>query len=199
MGSRIMHLIIANQIAEKINIQDKHAFFIGGVAPDAVYPKGKSHFFVGHERDYTTTVEFEKFLNKYPKTDYVLGYYTHLIADYVWVKGFYQGWLKNRIDADHSLLARYHEDFRLLNAKLLYHYQLDSSILDNLNFNNVQDLDEVKGEDVQAFFPYVKEDMNYPKEHLEEELQVFTLLQIVGYVETCVERGLLKLRALGVE
>jgi hypothetical protein len=194
-----MHLIIANQIAEKINIQDKHAFFIGGVAPDAVYPKGKSHFFVGHERDYTTTVEFEKFLSKYPKTDYVLGYYTHLIADYVWVKGFYQGWLKNRIDADHSLLARYHEDFRLLNAKLLHHYQLDSSILDNLNFDNVQDLDEVKVEDVQAFFPYVKEDMNYPKEHLEEELQVFTHLQIVGYVETCVERGLLKLRAIGVE
>lgn len=199
MGSRIMHLIIAKQIAERINVQDKHAFFIGGVAPDAVYPKGKSHFFIGHEKDYTTTVEFEKFLDKYPRTDYVLGYYTHLIADYVWLKGFYQGWLRNRMVADDTLYERYHGDFRLLNAKLLHHYQIDERILDNLNYEGVHDLEEVKVEDVKSFFPYVKEDMNYPKEHLDEELKVFTFFQMVGYVETCIERGLLKLQELGVD
>ena len=194
-----MHLIIANQIAEKINIRDKHAFFIGGIAPDAVYPKGKSHFFRGNEKDYTTTVDFQSFLEKYQKTDYVLGYYTHLIADYVWLTGFYQGWLKNRMDADDTLYQRYHQDFRLLNGKLLHHYEIDSSILDNLNYDNIQDLDEVKVGDVKAFFPYVKEDMNYPKEHLDEELKVFTFLQMLGYVETSIERGLLKLQEIGVE
>ena len=37
MGSRIMHAIIANGIAEKLCIQDKTSFILGGVAPDAVH------------------------------------------------------------------------------------------------------------------------------------------------------------------
>lgn len=31
MGSRIMHAIIANRIAEKLCIQDKTSFILGGV------------------------------------------------------------------------------------------------------------------------------------------------------------------------
>lgn len=198
MGSRIMHLVIANQIAEKINIHDKNAFFIGGVAPDAVYPKDQSHFYIGNEDDYTTTVDFDAFLNKYRKTDYVLGYYTHLIADYVWIKGFHQGWLKNRMNADETLYKKYHGDFRLLNAKLLHHYQIKPSILDHLSFDNIQDLEEVKIEDVKSFFSYVKEDMDYPKKDLEEPLKVFTFQQMIGYIETCVEVGIMRLRGIGV-
>lgn len=42
MGSRIMHLMIANGIAEKLSIKDKTSFLIGGIAPDAVTPKDLS-------------------------------------------------------------------------------------------------------------------------------------------------------------
>lgn len=46
MGSRIMHVIIANGIAEKLSIHDKTSFLLGAVAPDAVHSKekGTSHF-----------------------------------------------------------------------------------------------------------------------------------------------------------
>ena len=36
MGSRIMHAIIANGIAEKLCIQDRTSFILGAVAPDSV-------------------------------------------------------------------------------------------------------------------------------------------------------------------
>ena len=39
MGSRIMHVIIANGIAEKLSIHDKTSFLLGAVAPDAVHSK----------------------------------------------------------------------------------------------------------------------------------------------------------------
>ncbi|CAM3856374.1 hypothetical protein PALA111701_29060 [Paenibacillus lactis] len=39
MGSRIMHLIIANEIADTLAIKDKSSFLIGGIAPDAVPTK----------------------------------------------------------------------------------------------------------------------------------------------------------------
>ncbi len=51
MGSRIMHAIIANGIAEKLCIQDRTSFILGGVAPDAVHSaeeKGTSHFLRWH-------------------------------------------------------------------------------------------------------------------------------------------------------
>lgn len=41
MGSRIMHVIIANGIAEKLSIHDKTSFLLGAVAPDAVHSKEK--------------------------------------------------------------------------------------------------------------------------------------------------------------
>ena len=41
MGSRIMHVIIASGIAEKLSIHDKTSFLLGAVAPDAVHSKRK--------------------------------------------------------------------------------------------------------------------------------------------------------------
>lgn len=64
MGSRIMHAIIANRIAEKLCIQDKTSFILGGVAPDAVHSaeeKGASHFYAGTTKNYTRRIDFNSF------------------------------------------------------------------------------------------------------------------------------------------
>ncbi|MBM7584618.1 hypothetical protein JOC86_001155 [Bacillus pakistanensis] len=37
MGSRIMHSIIGNKIAEALSIEDKTSFLLGSIAPDAVF------------------------------------------------------------------------------------------------------------------------------------------------------------------
>lgn len=44
MGSRIMHLIVANRIADSLSIVDKTPFLLGNIAPDAVTTKDSSHF-----------------------------------------------------------------------------------------------------------------------------------------------------------
>ena len=67
MGSRIMHAIIANGIAEKLCIQDRTSFILGGVAPDAVHSaeeKGTSHFYAGTTKNYTRRA-FNSFFQKY--------------------------------------------------------------------------------------------------------------------------------------
>ena len=51
MGSRIMHVIIASGIAEKLSIHDKTSFLLGAVAPDAVHSKEKEpHIFMPVQR-----------------------------------------------------------------------------------------------------------------------------------------------------
>lgn len=199
MGSRIMHLIIAHKIAEKLSLEDKSPFLIGGIAPDAVSTKDASHFFAGDLKDYSRHVDYMAFYEKYKSEAenlYVLGYFTHLIADDIWLQGFYLPWLKNRMEADHELFKRYHNDFQLLNGKLLEHYELTIELKNDLShIPNAPDLEEVSSKDVMEFLPYVTGDMEYDKEIvLNENLLVFTLEQIIGYIETSVDKGLVELK-----
>jgi len=193
-----MHLIIANQIAEKIPIPNKEAFLIGGIAPDAVSPKELSHFFDGNPSDFSRRIDYGKFYEKYSsfeQQDYILGYYTHLITDDLWLTGFYLAWLKNRIENDEVIFKRYHYDFQLLNGKLLSYYNIETDLLtfiDEVDF--IPDLAEVTVTQVEKFLPYVKEDMIYNKEDLDERLTVFRFEQIIGYIETAIEKSKLLLK-----
>jgi len=65
MGSRIMHAIIANKIAENMSMDDRTVFLFGSVAPDAFTPKELSHFFKGEVRDYSRYIDYKGFFNKY--------------------------------------------------------------------------------------------------------------------------------------
>jgi hypothetical protein len=47
MGSRLMHTIIAHEVASRYQIKDSSSFILGGIAPDAVSPKDFSHFYKG--------------------------------------------------------------------------------------------------------------------------------------------------------
>jgi hypothetical protein len=196
-----MHLIIANRIAEEIYIQDKNSFLLGGIAPDAVSPKDASHFFKGDVRNYTRSIDYQGYLEKYRRyqnSPYMLGYYTHLIADDIWLKGFYLPWIKNRMEVDPEIHTRYHQDFRLLNGKLLKFYDSKRLLIPFIQAEHAEviELDEVQPAALESFIPHVLEDMNYPEEHLSEPLQVFTEEQIIGYIETSVEKGIMHLQEI---
>lgn len=203
LGSRIMHLIIGKKIADALSIEDKTSFLLGSIAPDAVFSfeeKNASHFFIGEVEDYTRSVDYNVFLHKYDSDEehpYLLGYDTHLIADDIWLRGFNLSWLRNRMDADEGLYKLYHQDFRLLNGKLLEYYGFSDEFRNILsNFSKVLDLEEVKSKDVENFTRFALEDLEYDKEALDEPLHVFTFDQIVGYIETSIDLGVLKTKRL---
>ena len=198
MGSRMMHVVIASGIADYYTLKNKDAFLLGALAPDAVSPKESSHFYTGEEIDCSRCIDYAGFLDKYKEhrqSPYILGYYSHLIADDLWLKGFYLPWLRNRMMKDHSLLEAYHEDFRVLNGKLLNYYGLDNLLNHELSMAGAMDLEEVKAEDLKTFLPSLAEDMAVHREQPELPLQVFTFQQILGYMETAVELGILKMQS----
>ena len=198
MGSRIMHFIISERLIEQIPIKNKQSFLLGGIAPDAVSPKGLSHFYAGQAEDFTRHIAFESFYNKYSNEkdqDYILGYYTHLLADNIWLKGFYLPWLKNRMENDENVFRRYHHDFRLLNGKLLDYYGIGSDRVDTLAEHDLSvDLEEVKAADVKKLLVHVQEDTNYSQQDLGEKLSVFTFEQMLGYIETAVELNVFQIK-----
>lgn len=196
-----MHAIIGNKIVDALSINDKTSFLLGSIAPDAVFSfdeKNESHFFTGDVLDYSRRVDFTGFLEKYnSKNEYILGYFTHLIADDIWLRGFNLSWLRNRMEADEGLYKLYHNDLRLLNGKLLEHYGVSDDLKKSFShFPSIPDLDEVKAVDVEKFVPYVLGDLVYGEEMLDEQLNVFTFNQIIGYIETSVEVGVVKLKQI---
>jgi hypothetical protein len=195
MGSRIMHLIIANQIADHLSVKNKQAFLLGGVAPDSVSPKELSHFFAGDTEKFTRFIDYERFLETYrhqPQWEYILGYYTHLIADDLWLKGFYLPWLKNRMESDSTIFQLYHQDFRLLNSKLVDYYKVTPEILTDIEkTESICDLEEVPLKNVKEFIPHLVNDMHFLPKELDEPLHVFTFNQIIGYIETSMEKAIL--------
>lgn len=98
------------------------------------------------------------------------------------------------MQANPDLYQTYHKDFRLLNGKLLEHYGLKDALSKKLtDVPAVPDLEEVESKDIEAFIPHVLSDLEYDEESLSQELQVFTLVQILGYIETSVQVALLKI------
>lgn len=203
VGSRIMHCIIGEKIAQALSIEDKTSFLLGCIAPDAVFAheeKNLSHFFIGDVQDYSRSVDYKGFLQKYGSYidhPYILGYFAHLIADDIWLKGFYLSWLKNRMDDDERMYKLYHNDFRLLNGKLLEYYGLTNELRNSFSLiPAILDLDEITSKNVEEFVPYVLGDMENDHEVLDEELNVFTLNQIVGYIETSVDKGIMNIKPI---
>jgi hypothetical protein len=195
-----MHLVIANRIADELSIKDKTSFLLGGISADAVSPKDISHFYKGDVKDYSRYIDYEDFIHKYnfnKDSHFIQGYYTHLIADDIWLKGFYLPWLKNRMKADTNIFNRYHNDFRLLNGKLLDYYGFTQQLSEALSKSGtIVETEEVKSNDIEEFVPYVIGDMDYGRGELEQPLKVFTLEQIIGYIETSVDKGLICIKSL---
>lgn len=198
MGSRVMHIIVSIKIAEKLQIQNESQFLLGGIAPDAVLNKETSHFYAGHHDGFTRHIDYAAFLKKYhthPQQDYIIGYLTHLITDDLWLQGFYLPWLKNRLDADANMAQRYHADFDLLNSKLLSHYKIYSDVLTDLcsTVEHLSDLDEVMAQNIHKLLDALENDMCITDEKLNADLNVFTEQQIIGYIETAVQKSLMLL------
>lgn len=195
MGSRIMHLIIADQVSKKLSIENKQTFLIGGIAPDAVLTresKMESHFFEGSLENGTRQVNYNRFAEKYRsviQSEYALGYLTHLISDDVWMKEVYfKNNFKNRVDADPSLLDRWHNDFRKLNGKLIEWFECRNleNELKNVSIpkNNII---EIEPKNLQKFKEEAIMDFAYTEADLKEELEVYTLKQVLNYIDAAVK------------
>ena len=120
--------------------------------------KGTSHFYAGTTKNYTRRIDYDSFFHKYEShidSPFILGYYTHLIADDNWLSGF-STLAKNRIENDETIAPLYYNDFKLLNAKLLHHYDQEQQLFSLLNQEaHIVDIEEVSKENVLAFRKYL--------------------------------------------
>jgi hypothetical protein len=194
MGSRMMHLIIANQVFEKLEIPNQQRFLLGGIAPDAAFTpdsKNTSHFFEGRLDDGTRFVNYKGFIEKYQadiQDEFMLGYLTHLISDDVWMKFIYfKNDFYNRLAADPELLGRWHEDFRKLNGKLIEKFECGELKNKLVGVSLGNKVCEIDSKDLQSFTIETLNDFTYNQEDIGQELKVYTFSEISDYIELATD------------
>ena len=195
-----MHLIVGNEVSKRLSIKNRNLFLLGSIAADATNDKLSTHFYVGDLELFTRHIDYEAFIEKYKDiqdNDFILGYYSHLITDEFWMSGFYVPWLRNRIEKTSDIQSLYYKDFYLLNSKLLDYYKIQEEVEDIFDIPEKIDLvEEVLDENLNKFLEYIRDDLNYTREELQEPLKVFTIPQIIGYLETSIEKSIYKINQL---
>jgi hypothetical protein len=95
MATWIAHLRIADKLMKQMNIQNINEFIVGNIGPDCGVPNEDWSEFdppgeISHWRlNKNKEIDYNAFYTKYciiRNSDFYLGYYIHLITDYLWGK-----------------------------------------------------------------------------------------------------------------
>lgn len=189
MGSRVMHAVIAYEVSLQLNVEDSSLFILGGIAPDSVSDKKLSHFFKGDVKSYDRSGDFSGFLEKYGdlNDDYIMGYFTHIVADDLWLSTFYLPWLRYYMADDESYQHRYYKDFESFNGILNERYPQLKKIVGEIKVPT--DLQEVSIISKEGLEELLKDIVNDLEDNHIEELDIFKYDQIVSYLKTAVEKS----------
>lgn len=118
MGSILMHLCISDQLRKKYNFGSK--FMVGSVLPDiykrTIMSRDESHYIEktvedGYSYHLPNLDRFvEEHKEKITTDDITIGYYAHLVEDYVWFKYVSGLFTKVKEDEDAQDLVRYRSE-----------------------------------------------------------------------------------------
>ncbi len=92
MGSHLMHLVIGNEVSAHLTDVDRTAFLLGNLAPDATTSKQNTHYYAGRHEDMTRGLDLDQYWvdSADENQSFRLGYYCHLVADEIWLQGFFE-------------------------------------------------------------------------------------------------------------
>lgn len=129
MGSRIMHLAIANELLTEYPDLDRNRFLFGTLLPDAA-TEGNSHARIdvcdGGMRTYDLTGFRRQHAGRLNTDALYLGFYLHLIQDMVFRQFVYGAC---RWDpAPPGNIERLHRDYAILNGHLIGKYRLSPDV-----------------------------------------------------------------------
>ena len=155
MASSIIHLAIAKELKNKINIENDKDYYLGSIAPDLAKQIGqnkrKSHFIINS----FNTPNIDLFIKRYPMFKYNsfdLGYFIHIYTDKLWderINEIYEGNSLKLLDG--TIIQTTFEEFRELlysdytnlNISIIEEYDLDLSLfyeefkIPNTNLNEI--------------------------------------------------------------
>ncbi|NGP45256.1 hypothetical protein G4V62_09930 [Bacillaceae bacterium SIJ1] len=199
MGSRVMHAIVALEVARRRKETDLSTFFAGALAPSAastLREKEALHFYDRHGGEDTKFISFSSFAKRYmdiSRHPELKGYATHLVTDHIWLTHLYHPWLRNQTSKISELTDMYHRDFTRLNQPLLHHFALSESLNDVLKQPILTIFSHIDELQMQLTYQRLEEDL-----HREDDtqLEVLSWEGMLDYIHVSIEQSIAYLQGL---
>lgn len=196
MASRIMHYLIATEVAKRVPIENEERFIFGNLLPDCVNGpggrtgvKGFSHFSEIDENTDTKGVNWNVFCEKYQvhmTDDIYLGYMCHLLADTIWYH-----------DVNHPLVRYMDEAKWKCHVEMMYRdYHRLNEILRN-DFELVapkiiwleNEIEEVEPEFWKIYMGEFAEDFLESQGAVWQDMELLTYDILFSYIEKAVKQA----------
>ncbi|MET3699588.1 hypothetical protein SAMN05877753_11260 [Bacillus oleivorans] len=192
MGSRIMHYCISSVIADKMKMEYKNEFMLGGIAPDIHglmgVPKGLTHF---QDKAGNRHVDYLKFFKTYKNVinePFYLGYLCHLISDEVWLDMFFKKVEYISPEQWKETLQTCYRDFERLNGRIVEQYSLQfhQHTIPNVN------IEGYNTEFLPTLLRLLSNDFLINEELMSEHLELFINdnSEIIEYIDKSVSKSL---------
>jgi len=197
MGSRVMHYCISSLLADRLGIENRNEFMLGGIAPDIHglmgVAKGVTHF---KEIDASgkSHINYFRFYDTYKDTmnkPFYLGYLCHLISDTVWLELYIKiVGIASPQQLKEKLQVAY-RDFERLNGRIIKHYslKLHQHVLPAVN------IEGYNSEYLPALLDLLRKDFTIDEVLMNEVLELFNNnnFEIIDYINRSVDESMVVL------
>lgn len=194
MGSRIMHYCISSLLADRLGIENRNEFMLGGIAPDINglmgVAKGVTHF-KDIDASGKSRINYFRFYDTYKDTmnkPFYLGYLCHLISDVVWLELYLKivGFASPQQLKEKALVA--YRDFARLNGRITKQYslKLHQHVLPTVN------IDGYNNEYLPALLDLLRKDFTIDEDLMNETLELFNNnnFEIIDYINRSVDESM---------
>ena len=200
MPSRMIHYLVAEQVAKKVPIRDRNRFKIGSLCPDMSTRQDDSKART-HYADVAGDVKgmnWRRFVNEYGEKmktdDLYLGILCHLITDGVWFHEVMEVQIRSKVKTKEERQKMYnygYSDFHRLNYILREEYGLRYELYEDRDIELDGVHPELYDDVIGALYGDFYEEPTADK----EELTVYPYDMAVACIEKCVEECEAAIRA----
>jgi hypothetical protein len=187
MASRLIHYLIAEEIAKVDRNIDRERFVYGALLPDlSLHEDGSydnAHFGEVLIQKRLKGINWHNFRYKYNSqmaTDSMfLGYYSHLVMDALWFAQIVDKYIRVYPKPERKIYyGKSYEDYKILNTLLTREYDLHYSlpVIENIN------IEEVNISLGEHFFEELKKDMLPLTGVCKDDLQLYPYKVIIDFL-----------------
>jgi len=192
MPSRMIHYLIAEKVAEQVEIKNKNRFKIGSLCPDMSLhtdsSKHQTHYFEIHGGK--KGGNWLRFVAEYgeqmKQDDLCLGVLCHLITDMIWFHEIMETQIRSRVKSKEERQEKYQEgykDFHRLNYLLREAFDLRYELEEDRNIEFAGIHPELYDEVFDGLF----KDFFLEPKAAKEDLAIYTYELTLACISLCIK------------
>ncbi len=184
MPSRMLHYVIALEVAKEYKVENMNDFIVGALLPDASSHSDGSYnraHFGFRKTEPMKGVDWQEFIRKYDMDDELnLGYLCHLIADAIWFKEITDKYIRQySVEEKTQRIKRGYQDFWKLNAILIKEYGLEKPEI----IMPVIAIEEIQPTLVAEIYSWFENDFDEMELYEPNDLEIYPYESVKAFIE----------------